>query len=104
LPDAAEAREEVALLAPFSHRLAQRDGEGAALRRLATEAPAVILVLYVEEADRAKCSQGGCICSRSSQFMRNGVSALIRVLLWMSPEEGVWRDSAVQRKGKHPER
>jgi hypothetical protein len=58
-------------LAPFSHRLAQRDGEGAALTKLATEASSVLLVEYVEEADRAKCSQGGCICRHSSQSMRN---------------------------------
>jgi hypothetical protein len=57
---------------PFSHRLAQRDGESAALTRLATEASAVILMQNVEEADRARRSQDGRICRRRSQFMRKG--------------------------------
>ena len=58
-------------LARISHRFAWRDGGGAGLTRLATEAPAVVLVQYVEEADGAKRSQDGCIRRRSSLPVRN---------------------------------
>ena len=49
----------------------QRGAAKAVLARLATEAPAVVPVQYVEEADRAERSQDGGLRRRSRPAMRN---------------------------------
>ena len=45
------------LLARISHRLSQRGAERAVLARLETEAPAVVLVQYVEEAEERNAAR-----------------------------------------------
>ncbi len=54
-----KALKALSTLARISHRPSSRGVASAVLARLATEASAVVLVQYVEEADRAKHSQGG---------------------------------------------